>query len=64
MMTFIITSPIEGVWQLSRPGQRPIEGTAVYEFSHHWECAVHGSWNPETTTREACAHILAVKEAK
>lgn len=54
MAQYQIACPIKGTWQVHRPGQRPVEGTAVYKYRNGLVvCEEHGIY---------CFHVSMVRD--
>lgn len=49
-----ITRVHDGVYSIHAPDERPVSGTAVYQYSNHWECEIDGDID--------CDHIRDVKK--
>jgi len=50
-----VSSCLDGVYSVHEEGQRPVEGTAVYQYSKSWSCEEHAPVSD-------CGHINLVKE--
>ena len=49
-----ITRVHDGVYSIHGLDQLPVSGIAIYQYSHHWECELHGNVD--------CDHIRDVKK--
>ena len=55
-----VTSPMPGTYSVHEPGQRPVEGVAVWLYGNgDWRCEICGSVSK--TAREDCEHVWLVK---